>query len=172
MPPAQIRIAAASSRKRSRKPIAAVRKKRAVSLKKKSVAPKPARSVQPSPMKKMLAPPPPRSVAPAASVPNATPRVATRAALRRAPARTVFLATVGLPHADPAAPYACVPMPIVRAVRVDRVRAVPAARVPADQVAQRVQAGSQAIVRAVRVDPARVAPAADRVRSPRSIAMI
>lgn len=171
MPPAQIRIAAASSRKRSRKPTAAVRKKRAVSLKKKSVAPKPARSVQPSPTKKMLAPPP-LSVAHVASVPSATPRVAMRAALRPAPARTVFLATVGLPHADPAAPYACVPMPIVRAVRVDRVRAVPAARVPADPVAQRVPAGSQAIVRAVLVDPARVDPAADRVRSPRSIPMI
>ena len=72
----------------------------------------------------------------------------------------------------PAAPCACVPMPIVRVVRVDRVRAAPAARVPADRAAQRVPAVSRVIVRAVRVDPARVAPAADRVRSLRSMPMI
>ena len=173
MPPARIRIAAASNRKRSRRPIAAVRKKRAASLKTRSVAPKPARSVPPPLKKKMLAAPPPRSVAPVASVQNATPRVATRAALRPAPAPTAFLATVGLLHADPEAPCACVPMPIVRVVRVDRVQAVPAALpVRAAQAAHRVQVDFQAIVRAVRVAPAHVAPAADRARLPRSIPMI
>ena len=74
--------------------------------------------------------------------------------------------------AHPAVPCACVPMPIVRVVRVDRVQAVLAVPVPVARAVLRVLVDFQAIAPAVQVALAPAAPAAGRVRLPRSIRMI